>query len=376
MNMKKVSLLLALILLVTAAGCRKQEDPPEVEQPPVEELEEPIPQGPLQLETLGLEITRNDADTALVLRAARELPDLLQRYFAEAETPVEIGKVRVTVGSSAGATAQSLAQGGIDLAFLPAETFALSGGGRVLLGNAPQPAIQPRGDSRDIADWNDGEKSYVAGHGVWTGGTMALICAAPTEYGRQLANRAESGKALTWTELDRARWGVLAEDSDGGYRCADLYLADHYEGDRLSDLSEVAVYDSYEELLRAAAAETVDVIVIRGDARMDAAKAWTLEYSRADQSGMNGFGRTKPVWEEVRCIAVTETLYTTVAAAAPERAELAEETFLAALAEVLDRLYDEEPELMGALGSAHFAPLADEDLDALRRTLTIEGKTA
>ena len=373
--MKKLSLLLALLLLVTAAGCRKQKDPPEVEQPPVEELEDPVPQGPLQLETLRLEITRYEGDTALVLRAARELPDLLQRYFAEAETPVEIGKVRVTVGSSAAATAQSLVQGGIDLAFLPAETFALSGGGRVLLGNAPQPVIRPNGDSRDAADWN-GENAYAVGHGAWDGGTASLICAAPTEYGRQLANRAESGTGLTWKELDNARWGVLAADSDGGYRCADLYLADNYEGDRISDLSDVTVYESYEELLRAAAAEMVDVIVIRADARMDAAKAWTLELGRADQSGMAGFGRVEPVWEEVRCIAVTETLYTTVAAAAPERTELAGEEFSAALTEVLERLYDEEPELMGALGSAHFAPVEDGDLDALRRTLTIEGKTA
>ena len=374
--MKKLSFLLALVLLVTAAGCRKQEDPPEVEKPPVEELEDPAPQGPLQLDELRLEITRYDGDTALVLRAARELPDLLQRYFAEVEAPVEIGKVRVTVGSSAGATAQSLAQGGIDLAFLPAETIALSGDARVLLGNAPQPAIRPHGDSRDVADWNDSEKSYVAGHGIWSGGTMALLCAAPTEYGRQLANRAESGKALTWEELDRARWGVLEATSDGGYRCADLYLADNYEGDRISDLSNVTVYDSYEELLRAAAEETVDVIVLRADARMDVAAAWTLELGRADKNGVQGFARTKPVWEEVRCLAVTETLYTTVAAVAPEQEDLTGEAFCAALAEVLERLYDEEPELMGALGSAHFAPIEDEDLDALRRTLTIEGRTA
>ena len=35
--MKKLSFLLALVLLVTVAGCRKQEDLPEVEQPPVED---------------------------------------------------------------------------------------------------------------------------------------------------------------------------------------------------------------------------------------------------------------------------------------------------------------------------------------------------
>ena len=371
--MKKLSFLLALVLLVTVAGCRKQEDLPEVEQPPVEETEDPVlPQGPLQLETLRLEITRYDGDTELVLRAARELPDLLQQYFAEAETPVEIGKVRVTVGYSAAATAQSLAQGGVDMAFLSAETFALCGGAQVLLGNAPQPAIRPDGDSTNAADWN-GEKTYVPGHTMWAGGTASLICAAPTEYGRQLAKRAGNGTALTWKELDHARWGVLEADSDGGYRCADLYLADNYEGNRISDLTQVRVYDSYEELLRAAAEGAVDVIVLRMDARMDAAEAWTLEFGRTDKSGMTGFGRTEPVWQEVACIAVTETLYTTVAAATPE---LANEEFLSALTEVLERLYDEEPELMGVLGSAHFVPVEDDDLDALRRTLTIEGKTA
>jgi hypothetical protein len=94
--MKKLSFLLALVLLMTVAGCRKQEELPEVEQPPVEETEDPVlPQGPLQLETLRLEITRYDGDTELVLRAARELPDLLQRYFAEAETGCRVCLLRV-----------------------------------------------------------------------------------------------------------------------------------------------------------------------------------------------------------------------------------------------------------------------------------------
>ena len=374
--MKKRSLLLALVLLVTLAGCGRREEVPEETNPPVEEVTPPAPEEPLRLDTLRLELARGEADTDLALRAARELPELLQRYFAGAEFPVEIGKVEVSVGSTPAATAQSLVRGGVDLAFLPAETFVLCGGeAQVLLGNAPQPAIAPLGDSQNPADWNTGNKTYAAGQ-PWQGGTAALICAGPSAYGRQLAERAESGNPLTWAELDRARWGVLDAASDGGYRCADLYLADNYEGDRLPDLSAVTVYESYEELLRAAAAEAVDVVVLRKDARMDAAAAWTLEPGRADENGLQGFGRTLPVWQEVRCIAVTEPLYSAVAAAAPGREDLADGRFTAALLEVLERLYAEEPDLLGVFGSARFVPLEDDGLDALRRTLTIEGKTA
>lgn len=379
MKKRWLSMLLALTLMLTVSGCKRRIDPPSEEVlPPQEEPVEPVtPTEPLALETLRVEISRNDADAALVVRAARELPDLLQACFAQAKEPVNIDRVIVTVGTTPAATAQSLTQGGIDLAFLPAEAFVLGGGEYcVLLGDAPQPAILPEGESTDPADWNRGEKTYADAAADWVGGTGSLICAAPTEYGRRLVKRAESGKPLTWTELDKARWGVLEEASQGGWRCANLYLADHYEGNLLADLSDVTVYDSYEDLLRAAAEETVDVLVLRKDARMDVASAWMQDLGRADETGLRGFGRNLPVWEEVRCIAVTETLYDTVAAVAPGRDDLSGDRFAAALRQVLERLYEEEPELMGTLGSAQFAPLTDEALDPLRRALTIEGKTA
>ena len=378
--MRRISLALILALLLSLVGCHKTEQPPETDVPPVEETD-PLPGEPLHMDTLRLEISRNDADKALMLRAVRELPELLRAYFAEADLcgGIAIDRVEVTVGTSAAATAQALAEGKIDLAFLPAEDLVLYGGGaQVLQGNAPQPRLEPSGNSLSIADWNGSQNAKTYEKDTpWDGGTAALVCAAPTEYGRQLAKRAESGAALTWAELDKARWGVLAADSMGGYRCANLYLADHYKGNEIEDLSDVTRYDSYEDLLRAAAEEEIDLLVIRKDARMDVAEAWTLECSRAGAGGMQGFGRKEPVWEEVRCVAVTETLYTVVAASAPGREELSGGSwFNGALEEVLYRLYLHEPELMGALGSARFVPLEDWELDALRRALTIEGKTA
>ena len=109
---------------------------------------------------------------------------------------------------------------------------------------------------------------------------------------------------------------------------------------------------------------------------MDVASAWMQDLSRADGNGIRGFGRTESVWEEIRCIAVTETLYDTVAVVAPHREELTGDEFADALLQVLERLRKEEPELMGVLGSARFAPVTDEALDPLRRATTIEGKTA
>ena len=221
--MKKYALLLVLLLLLTVTGCRKQEVPPEkeTETPPVEQEqeEEPVVQGPLQIETLRVEVSRDESDKELILRAVRELPTLLTAYFGEASEDVEIGQISVTVGTATAATTQSLAEGHVDLAFLPAEDYALYGqGSAALLADAPQPQIVPGGDSVDPADWNGGEKRYHTTNTLWDGGTAALICAAPTEYGYQLTKRVESGTALTWKELAQARWGVLAADYNGGYR--------------------------------------------------------------------------------------------------------------------------------------------------------------
>ncbi len=364
--MKKIALLLCVALSLSLTACR--------EEPPAESPETP----PLRLDTLSVEVSRNGLPTEQLLSAVQELPDLLRDRFAQSGTGVEIREVTVTIGTSPAATAQALAEGTVDLAFLPAEALALYGREAAVLAlDAPQPALDRSGTEPEA--WNGGATAY---HETvpWSGGTFALICAAPTTYGTQLAARVRTGtgEALTWEELDHARWGVLGEGALGGRRCLELWLADQYEGNELGDLTDVSVYGNYEELLRAAARGEIDAFPIRADARMDVAEAWTLLSDQTAPSGMRGFGRDQAVWDEIQVIGVTERLYDTAAAVAAGREDLSgeESAFPEALDGVLECLAQERPDLMETLGAAHFHPAGDEALDPLRRLLLTENRGA
>ena len=311
--MKKISLLLALALLLTLTACRKKEPEPPTPPEPVEDV--------LRLEELRVEFPRSGLGKDQLAGAVKELPELLKTYFEETST-VEVERVTVTVGSSPASTAQALEEGHIDLAFLPGT--AAPDGPAVLLADA-----------------------YPAEDDTLRAGSRGLLCAAPTAYGQQLAGRASSGKPLSRAEVERARWGTVAGDAD--YFA--LWLADSF-GEVFD--GTVTAFDSEDALFRAAADGAVDAIVIRDDARAEA--DWT------------GDGT---VWEQLPVLDVTETVYTTVAAA---RAELAEGAFAPALEQVLQRMSEEHPELMTVLGAEVFASVTEDGLTATRRlaALTIE----
>lgn len=315
--MKKLSLLLALILLLGLAACGRQEP----EALPAEE-------SPVQLETLTVEISKGGLGTQQLAAAVKELPEVLRDYFA-ATGAVEIGEVSVTVGSSASATAQALAEGHIDLAFLPAEAFLRDGGGAVaLLADAQQP--QPDDDFR-------------------MAGTTAAIRAGVTPYGGQLAARSTGSAALTWEELKNARWGV--SKTGAAETCFDLWLSANFEGARVTDLPQVTLYEDDAALLDAALAGEIDALAVRQE-------GWAQEADAGTEKAL-------PM------LAETETLCTQLAAVA-QREELTQERFAVALEQVLLRMEEEKPELMEALGAARFAPVEEQDLDSARRLLTLE----
>lgn len=358
--MKLRCLAVLMALLVVMSGCGAQP-----EEPPAPE--------PVKIETLRVEISKNDQEPQALLQEVQELPELLKNGFdaVAEETGVEVGAVTVTVGASPATTAQAVAAGTVDLAFLPAAEFVRSGdGATAVLAEAENNALSNAGSTP--ADWNGSEHATALVPGVRQAGTFALVCAAPTAYGAQLSARAESGQALTWEELSRARWGVLAQDSPGGWGCLAVWMAENYDGSTVEDLPDVTEYESFEALLRAAAQGEVDAFPLRADARLDVADAWTLGENEESSSGMQGFGREKSVWEEVRCIAVTPTLYTTVAAVPSGDSALTGDAFQNALDTVLVNLGEQEPGSMAAFGSAWFARISSRDLEPLRELLELE----
>ena len=211
--MKKICLVLALSLLLT--GCGKKETP-AVSAPaassraPVEE------QQPLVLEELTVEFLRGSADAATLMQAVKELPQQLQAALAE--EGVEVERVSVTMSGSCASTVQAVEEGGVDLAFLPVEELVRAEG-------YPQVALLAGEQRMDL---------YTT----------------DTDYGKNLSGR----KSPTWAELDRARWGTAA-----GEQAIELWLADHYEGNGLSDLADVTEYESREALYDAAAAGEIDI---------------------------------------------------------------------------------------------------------------------
>ena len=103
-NWERLSLLLCLLLGLS--GCGQAPDSSSASEEP----------DPIRLETLTVELPR-ELDTAGAEAAMERLPQLLS------QRGVEVGQVDVTFGTSYGATAAALEEGGVQLAFLPAETF-------------------------------------------------------------------------------------------------------------------------------------------------------------------------------------------------------------------------------------------------------------
>ena len=286
-------------LLLTGCGSRGESGSASSQEAP----EEPVVIG-----TLALELPAGgDAD------AARAFADSLPE--AMAALGVKIGQVELSFSPSPAATAQALAEGGVDLAFLPAEDFLRAGGGLAILA--------------------DGTPDTS---GTLVPGERAEIVTAGTDYGRRLAARTDP----SWEELAHARWGVLGQESRAGYRCLDLWLCDNYEDNGIRDLPEVTVYDDWDALLQAAEAGDIDALPLKPGLRT----------------------------EKLSLLAETEGIVAQVAAVR-EDAALQSRAFALALEAAVSRLPEGQREAL--LGAKDFVSLPDGGLNAARRSLAAFG---
>lgn len=286
-------------LLLTGCGSRGESGSASSQEAP----EEPVVIG-----TLALELPAGgDAD------AARAFADSLPE--AMAALGVEIGRVELSFSPSPAATAQALAEDGVDLAFLPAEDFLRAGGGLAILA--------------------DGTPDTS---GTLVPGERAEIVTAGTDYGRRLAARTDP----SWEELAHARWGVLGQESRAGYRCLDLWLCDNYEDNGIADLPQVTVYDDWDALLQAAEAGDIDALPLKPGLRT----------------------------EKLSLLAETEGIVAQVAAVR-EDAALQSRAFALALEAAVSRLPEGQRDAL--LGAKDFVSLPDGGLNAARRSLAAFG---
>lgn len=300
-------------LLLTGCGSRGESGSASSQEAP----EEPVVIG-----TLALELPAGgDAE------AARAFADSLLE--AMAAFGVEIGRVELSFSPSPAATAQALAEGGVDLAFLPAEDFLRAGGGMAILAD---------GEPLTLSEQRDADAAVDFAVSTLVPGERAEIVTAGTDYGRRLAARTEP----SWEELAHARWGVLGQESRAGYRCLDLWLCDNYEDNGIRDLPEVTVYGDWEALLQAAEAGDIDALPLK--------------------PGLRG--------ESFPLLAETEGIVTQVAAVREDEA-LQGRAFALALEAAVSRLPEGRRESL--LGAKNFVSLSDGGLNGTRRSLAALG---
>ncbi|MEG2037147.1 MAG: PhnD/SsuA/transferrin family substrate-binding protein, partial [Ruthenibacterium sp.] len=204
-------------------------------------------------------------------------------------------------------------------------------------------------------------------------GERSEILATASSYGKKLAQRSAQGKTLSFDELRNARWGILEAGNNAGNRYPALYLADHYAGNTLADLDSVTVYASYEELLRAAAEKTVDIVPLPARILTENAALWQRERSHSDDGGRSGFGQENGIFEDLRSLGETEPVYRAVALVPEDCGEALSSALFSALGRLSETA--EGREMLARTGAERYAQVMPDALDGMKRALSLEGES-
>ena len=366
--MKKIlALILAMVLVLSLAACGAQEEAPTTEAPAAEapaaaETEAARP----HFEKLTLEfVPSKDAD--VIIAGTANLPELVKAEMAN--LGYDIDEVEITVGTNYDATGEAMSAGTIDIGWLPGGTYALYSDDTEVILTATRNGLS--NDSENPADWN-GEENKTLKDGPQVTYYRSLIYAAPTEYGKMLAEKVNNGEALTWEDLDGATWAVQKTSSSAGYIYPTLWLMENY-GKKLSDLSNVMPLDSgYGTAFSYAAAEQVDIIVCYADGRNDYEASWDLPTDQQDETGKQGMGREDSIWNELNVIGVTDGIYNDTVAISKES-----QYYTPELKEALQNCFiniintEEGKAIFEVYSHAGYAVAQDSDYDGARAALEL-----
>ena len=344
---KLVSLLLALALMLSCAAALADN---------------------IKMDKLTFQfVPSKDAD--VIITGTKNLPDLIKAEMAK--LGYDIGEVDISVGTSYEATGEAMSAGTIDVGWLPGGTYAIYSQNKevdVIL-TATRAGLS--NDSENPADWNgDANKTLPTENQVTF--YRSLIYAAPTEKGKALAAKVNAGEALTWDELNDCTWAVGNTSSSAGYIYPTMWLMEHYDGKKISDLSSVITL-GYADAFAQAASEQVDIICCYADGRRDYEIAWNLPTDSQDETGKQGMGRTDTIWNELNVIGVTPGIYNDTVAVTTAKADIYNPEFIAALQQALINIIstDEGKEIFSVYSHTGYAIASDSDYDGARQALTV-----
>ena len=321
----------------------------------------------IKMDKLTLEfVPSKDAD--VIITGTKNLPELLQAEMLK--QGYDIGEIDITVGTSYEATGEAMAAGAIDIGWLPGGTYALYSQDKevdVIL-TATRAGLS--NDSTNPADWNGIANMTIKEPENQVGFYRALIYAAPSEYGKVLAEKVNNDEALTWEELDKASWAVLKISSSAGYIYPTIWLMDNY-GKKITDLTTVTTLSGYGEAFAQAAAESVDIIVCYADGRNDYEEAWTLPVTETASNNITGFGREESIWDELNVIGVTGGIYNDTVSITTANPAVYNPEFITAIQNALINLIN-TPEglaIFEVYSHQGYVTAVDEDYEFARKAL-------
>ena len=311
-------------------------------------------------------VPSKDAD--VIITGTKNLPDLIKAEMAN--LGYDIGEVQISVGTSYEATGEAMTAGTIDVGWLPGGTYAIYSQSQevdVIL-TATRAGLS--NDSENPADWNGIDNKTLPTEDQVTF-YRSLIYAAPTEKGKALAAKVNAGEALTWDELNDCTWAVGNTSSSAGYIYPTMWLMEHYDGKKISDLSSV-VNLGYADAFAQAASEQVDIICCYADGRRDYEKPWNLPTDQQDETGKQGMGREGSIWDELNVIGVTAGIYNETVAVTTAKPEIYNPEFINALQTALINIINTEEgqAIFSVYSHTGYAIAKDSDYDAARQALT------
>jgi len=315
----------------------------------------PTAQAPAERGITSLKITFVPSrDPAAILEFVGPLEDLLKNKLIEMGH-TDLQTVTVEVSATYEAAGEALDAGTTDIAFLPGGTYALysdDGNIDVILA-ATRNGLSK--DSPNARDWNDGQPTLPVDQQVTY--YRSLVIAGPSPKGRELAAKVNAGQALTWEDLNSARWGVQGATSSAGTVFPSVWLYQNF-GKFVTDLAQTAPAGGYGNAMAGLAAGTYDLITIYADARRDYLTQW-------NSSGEGGYNRSRTIWEETDVVIVTPGIFNdTIAVSNKTISDAMKADLQKAFIELVST--PQGKEIFAVYSHAGYAIVTDDDYESAR----------